>query len=174
MGKGHLIRPLVLLFFDISGKYFPTSHGVYFFLGVASWRYRQRTEGSEKRIGTKYSKAGFVLLTLALFLPTINALTPVVIAVATALILAEFEQKKSRGLLSSKMAIYLGSISYSIYLLHILVVRAFREYILPADYHNGLIFFFLVTGVTVLLSTVTYTLVEKPTNLLGKLLARRA
>ncbi len=68
--------------------------------------------------------------------------------------------------------LFLGSKSYSIYLVHILVLHMSDDFaMLPT---SGIGKFLLVYVVTVAVSTVTYLLVEKPTNQVGRRMVGRA
>jgi peptidoglycan/LPS O-acetylase OafA/YrhL len=68
----------------------------------------------------------------------------------------------------SKSASYLGRISYSLYLTHVLVVfaafsLATKLHIYPTNWSGSVIFFaFVVLPATIALSTVTYWLIERP------------
>ena len=96
-------------------------------------------------------------------------------AVATALIIVSYRVVPGRvQLLRSRAFVLVGSVSYSIYLWHLLVI-----FVLIAVMGNGYVAlpdlakFILVSVLTVLLSILTYLLVERPTNLLGRRLSQR-
>ncbi|MDE8653180.1 acyltransferase family protein [Novosphingobium album (ex Liu et al. 2023)] len=64
--------------------------------------------------------------------------------------------------LSSRALVFLGDISYSIYLMHIMVIRAMQALFHLAHFENRLLFVFNVVVVTLIVSVVTYSFIEKP------------
>ena len=76
------------------------------------------------------------------------------------------------NLLATAPMVYIGKISYSLYLWHVMVIFGI-ELIAPGMVPGtGLVWFLLVSALSVALSTVTYLLVERPSNQWGKTLAR--
>ena len=72
----------------------------------------------------------------------------------------------------NKFSLFVGKISYSVYLLHLFVIFFFvflrDHWNLKLNYYTG---GFLIYLATLLLSTVTYYVIEKPTIRLGHKLA---
>jgi len=72
--------------------------------------------------------------------------------------------------------VYLGTISYSIYLLHPIVFTLVRKAVLqvPALYGLHISFYLTIcTVLTIIFSALTYKLIEAPANAIGKKLAQR-
>ena len=162
------------LFYDLSGKFFPTSYGAHFFLGAAAWFARKRVkEGMAGRPEFKRAIAGFLLLVIVLFAPTNNALSPVLVGVATALVLSSYQQNFFWTPLCTRPFLLLGSISYSLYLWHILVISVLPLIVPQWQFTKGIEQFALVSLITILLSILTYITVERPTNRWGAMVAAR-
>ena len=74
--------------------------------------------------------------------------------------------------LVNKMTMYLGKISYSLYLTHAVVIFAIEKvipgHILGQGMLNYLFFLAVAFALTVVLATITYHLIEKPGQELGK------
>lgn len=67
---------------------------------------------------------------------------------------------------------WIGDISYSLYLVHPIVMLAFRHYdinFLSMPYEKGLCYFLLMLIVTFIFSGITFNLIEKPFVALGKM-----
>ena len=75
------------------------------------------------------------------------------------------------NVLTLRPMLFLGSISYSIYLWHHAVIMVLERYAHDVYFGHGLWRFALVGGLTIALSTLTYILVERPTNRLGRRIA---
>jgi peptidoglycan/LPS O-acetylase OafA/YrhL len=67
--------------------------------------------------------------------------------------------------------LFLGSISYSLYLWHFIVISVLKTYDLTATSH--LLNFISVYGITLVLSAITYLIIEKPSNNFGRRLVNR-
>jgi peptidoglycan/LPS O-acetylase OafA/YrhL len=79
-----------------------------------------------------------------------------------------------RPLLASRPMAYLGLISYGLYLWHVTVIHLVLEYTGWPLFHVPRIpFMLIVFGATVVVSSVTYVLVERPCVTLGRRWARR-
>ncbi len=73
---------------------------------------------------------------------------------------------KIQQFLTFKPLIFLGKISYSFYLLHLIILYiAVRFFTL-----NAAIFLLVYLSITVLISSITYFLIEKPSNKIGRFL----
>ncbi len=100
---------------------------------------------------------------------------PLVAGFAVFVMLAAFREETFpllRRLLTGKPALLLGSVSYSIYLTHFLVVSALKQHF-PVWENGGVWLFVLALGLSVGISLVTYRLIEQPTNRLGRRVADR-
>ncbi len=151
--------------------WFPTTYGPYFLAGVichvlrqsgwlADWPYRVKLE---------WAAVGLFCLSIVLDLGGGGA----IIGLASAMIIVLYRPGDLFGLLESRPLLFAGSISYSIYLWHLIVVMLLNEYggkWLPA---GGLSGFAIVYAITLLLSLISYLAVEQPTNRFGAGIARR-
>lgn len=72
-------------------------------------------------------------------------------------------------LFENKPALYLGKISYSLYLVHFPILLLVRNYV-----SDPISIFFVGLAVTVLVSSITYYLIEEPFMRVGKLLLVRS
>ena len=75
--------------------------------------------------------------------------------------------KKFKQLFENRLALFLGKISYSAYLVHMLVIYAVLKIMLPLQIHwNQTLFFIICLLMTIIatagLSFITYQLIEKP------------
>ena len=72
----------------------------------------------------------------------------------------------SRFLFENRVVQYLGTISYSMYLTHYLILENLPEI------HNKTLFFVALVAGTIIASTITYFLIEKPFIIIGKNLTK--
>jgi len=72
-----------------------------------------------------------------------------------------------RMLFSNRPAIFVGTVSYSVYLLHVLVLGHVREYVAAP-----FLVFVFAAAASVAVSCITYLAVERPSVRLGSLVAR--
>jgi exopolysaccharide production protein ExoZ len=73
------------------------------------------------------------------------------------------------GLLTNKVMLYIGTISYSIYLLHYPILLLVKTYmVFPAVLNTNLIVFSITTLATIAVASITYLLIERPTNNFGR------
>lgn len=154
-------------------KWSPIAHGHLFFLGVASYYLRDRLKSVTSLRPMIWISAAVFLFALVLVLefPGRSEL----LALSTAVMIVWVTPTRAAWLtkpLTARPVLFLGSISYSIYLIHVLVIHMLGDFsMLPA---SGIGKFLLVYVVTVAVSTVTYLLVEKPTNQVGRRMVGRA
>lgn len=141
-----------------AARFMPTSYGAYFLLGALCFNMRGR---AIKVPGLACVGAGVFCLVLVL---QEGFATPVIVSLATAAIILGHNGK---GALVSPAILFLGSISYSIYIWHMLVIAA-----LPIK-GEGVVWFAIVTVLTVALSMVSYITIERPSNFLGRTLSKR-
>jgi hypothetical protein len=64
--------------------------------------------------------------------------------------------------LSKKALVFLGTISYSIYLSHSAIIRIVEKFSINTDLETNMIQLFLIFFITVIFSLILYTLLEKP------------
>jgi len=160
--------------FDGRAGWFPLTYGPYFLIGVACYAIRYSEWCNEWRFRKTAYWGGAILFTatLLLGLPAGSAL----IGFATALLIAFHKSSDSSfgiQFLDTRPMLFVGSISYSIYLWHILVLTLFNTYVSPNESLTGLWFFTAVYSITLLASIGSYILIEKPTNMWGRRIAER-
>lgn len=151
----------------VAAKWFPTTFGAYFLIGAACYHVRaagwHRTARQAPVL--MWASVGLFVSVLLLAPPGGGAL----IGLAAAGILIGRKDSAGFGVwLDSVPLRFLGTISYSIYLWHLVVVA-----LLGGMATEGLSRFALVSVITIVLSTLTYFVLEKPTNLWGRRLADR-
>ena len=145
----------------------PVAHGHLFFAGALSYYYRARfmSHASPRMM---FVIAGAVAL-FALALTLDFSGRSELLALCTAALIVCVTPGRAGWVtrfLTVRPMLFIGSISYSIYLIHILVVHILGDLgFLPA---SGLGGFLLVYIITIALSSLTYVLVEKPTNQAGR------
>lgn len=80
-------------------------------------------------------------------------------------------------ILVNRITIYLGKISYSLYLTHAIIIHFLNELLAPNTFgfglFNYLLYFLLITIGSVILSSITYYFIEKPGIALGRRLIDR-
>ncbi|MEM9582616.1 MAG: acyltransferase [Pseudomonadota bacterium] len=142
-----------------AARWFPTSYGPYFLMGVlcAAWRDKMGYWS-----GAVFW-AGVALLWFAL-LAGLPYMRPV-IGLATMLIILGY---RGSGILTSKPLLYLGTISYSVYLLHVIVIQLLD---LPDAWGKHWVLL-VVLMVSVIASTVTYLAIEQPGMRIGAMLVK--
>ncbi|MCF6315106.1 MAG: acyltransferase [Marinosulfonomonas sp.] len=148
-------------------KWGPIPYGHLFFLGVTSFYLRDRFKAASGQRPLIWIGAAVTFFWVAQVVDFGGRST--VIALSTAILIVYMTPSRAGWVtkpLTVRPMLFLGSISYSIYLLHILVLHVLRDLsLLPAP---GLQTFLVVYAITVVLSTATYLLIEKPTNQYGR------
>jgi exopolysaccharide production protein ExoZ len=152
---------------SVAAKWFPTTFGAYFLIGAAC--HRIRAAGWHKVSpwsgAVMWGSVALFVVVLVLAPPGGGAW----IGLATAgLLVARKDSAGGGPWLDSVPLRFLGTISYSIYLWHLVVVALLGDAVA-----EGVLGFALVAAVTVALSTLTYILLERPTNLWGRRVAER-
>jgi exopolysaccharide production protein ExoZ len=152
-------------------KWFPTSYGPFFLLGVVAYQLRQTHVGWMKthaqtivRVCIAVSIAG-----LLLELPGRR----LIFSLSVCLIIGLFERSRhtvAARIFEFKPFLFLGTISYSLYLTHLPIASLFENHRSLSE-QSSLERFLLTFAVTCLVSTTLYMLVEKPTNVWGKKVA---
>lgn len=153
-----------------AAHFLPLSYGAYFYLGALSERLRRDQAGRSRAQRLKYTYAFGGLFVIGLLSDT--GLNAGFLGVATAGLIVFHPgraagQKGGRGFLCLPPVLFLGSISYSLYLIHPLAIELVNA-LPPLSGHRGLAHFAIVTGVTVAFSALTYSVIEYPSNQLGK------
>jgi exopolysaccharide production protein ExoZ len=162
---GVLIKAVDLIGPKHTAHFLPLSYGAFFYLGALAETWR---ETSRQRFGDARCKqlfwASSALFVLALVTDT--GASEALFAFATAGIIA-FHSGTRHGALCLKPMLFMGSISYSIYLIHMLAIELVAVVPGVAGF-TGFLHFIIVLAVTTLLSVITYTIIERPTNMLGR------
>ncbi|MGB7244365.1 MAG: acyltransferase [Sulfitobacter sp.] len=148
-------------------KWSPVAFGHLFFVGVISYHLRERFKSNASQRPMIWISGAVALFALAIVVDFSGRSE--VLALSTAALIVWVTPARARWItvpLTARPMLFLGSISYSIYLIHVLVLHILDDVAtLPA---SGISRFAVVYGITVALSTVTYLLVEKPTNQVGR------
>ncbi len=153
-----------------AAHFLPTSYGAYFLLGAACLPLRELF-GSRPEHSRQLATGGVVLFIFAQVTDT--GLSTAFLALATAMMIVGIRIRPGGWhLLTWRPMLFLGSISYSIYLWHYIAIRLLEAHLPDLYAGGGLWRFVLVSVLTVAASTVTYELIEKPTNRLGRSLAQ--
>lgn len=156
-----------------AAHFLPMTYGAYFFLGA--WCHHQR---AKLRDDTGFARGGWLMAGYALFalaLLTKTGMSAALMALATAIIIVSYRVREGRmQWLRSRGFVLVGSVSYSIYLWHLLVIYLLigglgeRYVAMP-----GLMKFAVVSVLTILLSILSYLVIERPTNAAGHRLSKR-
>ncbi len=153
-------------------SWMPIKYGHLFFMGVLAFHLRPHLE-AVKSIQPKVWIWGALML-YALSMTYNFGARGDAMGLATTLIVIFLTADRMPLLakfLTLKPMLFLGSISYSLYLWHFIVLSALKTYDLTVASH--LLNFILVYGITVALSAVTYLVIEKPSNDFGRRLVNR-
>lgn len=155
-------------------KWSPIAHGHLFFIGAAAYFLRKKFENTHLA-RAQYWIGGAALFFIVGVVVDFGGRAEV-LALGTAIFIVVLTPERSRTLnrmLTARPLLFLGTISYSLYLTHWIIFHILNDIsALPDD---GVLRFLLVYLVTILISSVTYFLVERPTNMIGhQFVARRA
>ncbi len=150
----------------------PVASGHLFFIGVLAFFLRQKLEGIEGRQVTFWIAGALVGYGVAMALDFGGR--DALIAVATAILIVFVTPARAGWLtkaLTARPMLFVGSVSYSLYLIHLLVTHILTDLQLVPP--SGLVTFAVVLAVSLALSTLTYAMVERPTNELGRRIVRK-
>ncbi|ESW59847.1 MAG: hypothetical protein Q27BPR15_15205 [Rhodobacter sp. CACIA14H1] len=150
-----------------AAKWFPTTFGAYFLIGAACYHVRMAGwhRVSPWAGAAMWGSVGLFLAVLVLAPPGGGAL----IGLATAGLLVARRDSAGGGLwLDSVPLRFVGTVSYSVYLWHMPVVALIGDRVT-----DGLARYAMVAAVTIVLSTLTYLALERPTNRWGRRMAAR-
>ena len=149
----------------------PIAHGHLFMLGALAFHLRGRFKSYKGKTSNKWIAAAVCLFTIALLFD-FNGRSAI-LAISTAIMIVWLTPIRASWVtrpLTTPPMLFVGSISYSMYLVHMFVIHILHDLGWLPD--AGHIRFILIFGVTVLLSTLTYLLIEKPTNQYGRKLVK--
>ncbi|MEO9934925.1 acyltransferase family protein [Rhodopirellula bahusiensis] len=156
-----------------AAKWFPTTYGAYFLLGLVSYHLRKIIDQTSAQKRLKLYTIGWLLFASAIIFDT--GIQSVLIGVGTMLIIGyRSGTAVSRSPLESSLFLFLGSISFSVYLWHMVVIWSLEKFQIYEILDYSFLRFLVVTAITVALSTLTYRLVEAPSNSLGRVIASRS
>ena len=149
-------------------KWTPVSYGHLFFLGAWSYYFRSRALESYKKHAKTFISVAVVTVPISIFFEFDGR--GELLALSTAILIAFLQPNKFGMLcqaLTARPMLFLGSISYSIYLIHPLVIKALLGVGIISE-TSSLSGFVLIYCITVTISSITYVLIEKTTNKLGR------
>ncbi|OIQ32968.1 MAG: hypothetical protein BM559_10285 [Roseobacter sp. MedPE-SWchi] len=152
-------------------KWTPIAHGHLFFLGAWAYFFRMRSKDQIVKYESLFILSALILFVLS-FAVTFSGRGEA-LAIATVILLAMLKTEQRPilcGALSVKPMLFLGSISYSIYLVHPLVIAGLEQSDLAEGLTGGM-WFLLVYLTVVVISFFSYMTIERPTNNLGRTLA---
>ncbi len=153
-------------------RWSPIAYGHLFFLGVVSYHLRTRFNFVTVRREVFWLTAAVAMFILALIFEFDGRSE--ILALCTAVLIIFAKPTNAKWItkpLTVRPVLFIGSISYSIYLIHMLVIHIYSELgVLP---ETAIWKFVVVYTITIILSTVTYVVIEKPTNHLGRLMVER-
>lgn len=157
---------------SLPAKWLPTSHGHFFFVGALTYVLRQKFTTLPLQKSRLWIAGAVVIffVSLAVSFPGRGEL----IALSTAVLvtfLAPGRGKLVFKALTLKPLLFVGSISYSLYLVHYAVISGIQK--LGVDWPNAFVGFLVVFLVSVAISTVTYVVIERPTNAWGRRIVQR-
>ncbi len=153
-------------------KWSPIAHGHLFFIGVSSFYLRQRFKEAQPPQTVTWIAGAVFLFVFAIFVKFDGRSE--ILALSTAILIVYVTPDRAPWVtkpLTNGPMLFLGSVSYSIYLIHNLIIHILGDTGMLPSY--GVKTFIVVYGITILLSTVTYLLVEKPTNSAGRRIVDR-
>jgi len=162
---------IILFIFPAHIEHFYTRHFILFAIGGTAAALNVKLNNRNKWVNNHYSSFVVVIaLVAALFYPTtfdaMHILLMAIFFVPVAL------GNNLFGLFKTKASIFLGEISYSIYLLHGIVLYTLFSIINFDISHISLVKFLLwlplLMSLVIIISTLTYLAIEKPFMLYGK------
>jgi peptidoglycan/LPS O-acetylase OafA/YrhL len=131
---------------------------------LAYWIWKTKYINIDNKISNIYSILGFALIVLSLFFirdnnyPGWKAIFPIIGTVC--IIFSGSESWLSRNLLRNKIAIFIGMISYPLYLWHWVLLYIFDTTIF--SYNNHLASKFIAITLSFLFSIITFFIIEYP------------
>jgi peptidoglycan/LPS O-acetylase OafA/YrhL len=156
---------IILFFFPISMLFFSTKYIIYFCVGGLSSYIFNHFKPNSQITGKIPSTINLILILTAIFYP--NTLDAFHVVIISSLFILTLLGNDLYGLFSLRASIVLGEISYSIYLLHGIVLYGIFTIINPIEFNkynidDFLILMPLMSVLVVIVSATTFLLIEKP------------
>ena len=172
-----LLCASALLFFKLIritsfSSYFNSSFFIFFAVGGFSVFVNQKIQFTDSFIKSKFvSSITALAILLALFYP--RTFSPIHAAIISLIFILVVLGNDLFGIFSLRSSILLGKISYSIYLLHGAILYFAFTYFEIIDFNNYslqeyLVFMPIVSAIAVLVSILTFLLIEKPSIRQGR------
>lgn len=169
-----LTKPMLTFLMGENGayaaKFSPLHYGQYFIMGVIAYKFRNETP----KVLEKYLSVFAILAAVLFFMTVLFGIggTTLLCAIATCLLICGYRSPPHwvRFALESRTMLFLGTISYGMYLLHMPWIYVLGD---SGLVQSKLALFAVVYGLTIMSSLVLYTLVERPMNSFGRSLGKR-
>jgi len=128
-----------------------------FVAGIFTFFVYMKIKKSTYKFEANYITLSLHILLLFVWIFTKTPIPELFIAIwtCTLIIICSSKNNFTRLVFENKIILYIGTISYSIYLTHLVILRFFEEMSLPYAFVIGLM-------LTVAVSTLTYKIVERP------------
>ena len=148
-------------------RWSPIAYAHYFLIGSFAYSMRWRLQASDGRSPALacWLAVFIAILCLVLNFPGRGELLSLMVAV----LLASLTPSGAKGInsiLTWRPLLFVGSISYSVYLLHMISIALLRG--VGIEPKIGLVNFLVVYILTLVLSALTYRLIERPSNEFGR------
>ena len=154
-----------------AAHFMPITYGAYFVMGAACLPLREIIEQKGETYRLRVARASALLFVIGMVTDTGFANVMISVSVAMAIVSLRISPGQWHPL-TSKVLLFFGSVSYSLYLSHLIIIRLIAKYAPEMYPEAGLQRFLLVTAISSVVAAVFYILVEKPTNQMGKWLTR--
>lgn len=147
-------------------KWFPTSYGPYFLLGVLAYQLRQNRDHWLHRSSTLVLGFAWPIAGLCLIIdtPGSGVISAILCVLTIGLFRADAIDARSRVATWGPF-LFIGSISYSLYLVHFPIILLLRMHFGLVE---GVMLFAISYAVSLVISAVLYLSVERPMNNWGK------
>ncbi|MNJ60197.1 Acyltransferase family protein [compost metagenome] len=147
-----------------------------FVIGLITYRFLATTRQVDARL-VAFASAVFLVLAFEFWNPHQTFVPSHVVAGAIFAIFSVFLARKPIALLVNPLTVLLGKLSFSMYLVHIAILKLLSGTKIPAAMGEGdvnsVLFFLFVLAVTAVVSWVTYNTIEKPGVAMGRRLIER-
>lgn len=156
----------------LAAHWMPIRHGAYFLLGVMAFKLRAANPLADWRFRPWLAPAATLVVLAAM--ASGSKYTGQILALGTMVIVAFHDdtQPITRAIFVNPVVLFLGTVSYSVYLLHMPVLALVETATAGSAAMPGLAKFLVVAGITVLAATATYLAIERPTNRWGARVSR--